>query len=475
MLSNSIEYTYDDLIIVPLGLVNGEPVSLRNKLTRNISINLPIVSSPMDRVTEDKMAIAMALKGGIGFIHCNNEIEDQVSMVKRIKRFQNGFILDPVTMSPENTIADIKDGNYPFTTFPIVDSENRLIGIVSRRQTEWKDHDVKLGDIAEKCVITSGPDTTLEQAREIVREKGISFLPIVDEDGILISMVTKKDILNLEKFPNASLDRDGRLLVGAAISTNTLLEKGKGGRIEQLVNAGVDVLLIDSSQGHSIYQLDTLKYIKKNFAVDVICGNVVSREQSEALIREGADALRVGMGSGSICITQQQTGLGRPQASAVYNVANYARDEGIPVIADGGIRYPGDITKALCLGASTVMLGSLLAGCDECPGEFIVDDGIRYKEYRGMGSLKALKEKTKSRYFLKKNEYLVQGVTGKVVCKGSVYKHLDTLQKAVSHSFHMMGVNDISLYSGEAKENPNFRIVIRSQAAKTEGAVHSLD
>lgn len=473
-------FAYDDLIFLPDYInFNIEDIGLNTKLTRNISLKIPCVSSPMDTVTESDMAIKMALLGGIGIIHCNNTIEEQTNLVKKVKRYNNGFIHDPIIFTADNTIQDVIDlkEKINFSGFPITEHGkigSKLIGLVCNRDIDFiENNNIKLSEIMIKGedLIVGNQDNTLEDATKIILKTKKSRLPIVDNDFRLVSLVCRKDIRNNITYPNASKNKQSKqLLVGASVSTSP----GYKERIDSLVKAGVDVIVVDSSQGNSVYQIETIKYIKENYKVDVIAGNVVSPKQSMKLIESGADALRVGMGIGSICTTQSVCGVGRAQASAVYHVSQYAKRFNIPIIADGGISNSGHIIKALALGASTVMMGSLLAGTDESPGEYYYKDGIRLKKYRGMGSLESMKSNNCDRYFINKGSIKVaQGVSGEVVGKGTLERHLSYLMKGVKHGFQNLGSINIETLQ-EKITNDALAIEIRTAPAQMEAGIHHL-
>jgi len=483
-LFDKIAYTYDDLIILP-GYIDfsHDDISLQSKLTRNITLHTPLISSPMDTVTESEMAIAMALQGGIGIIHCNNTIEEQVEEVRKVKRFNNGFILDPILFSPDNSVRDIiehkKKCNYSFSSFPITTSGqlgSKLVGIISRRDTDFIDEtelDNPISHFMTTDFITATDTCSLKDANNILKTNKVNLLPIVNEIGELVSLICRKDLRNKTDYPLASKNKDTKqLLVGAAIST-----RNYEARTTALVKAGVDLIVIDSAQGNSIYQINTLKWIKKEYpTLDIICGNVVTCKQAANLIKNGADALRVGMGVGSICTTQNVCGVGRAQATAVYNVARIATKFNIPIIADGGISNTSHCIKALSLGASTVMMGSLLAGTDESPGEYFYKEGVRVKRYRGMGSLGAMRanESSLTRYLNDKNSLRVaQGVSGIVSSKGSILKYIPYLVKGIKMGFQDIGYKTVGeLHT--ANTSGDIRYEIRTFASYREAQVHSL-
>ncbi len=472
-------YAYDDIIILP-GYIDFsmENINLESKLTKNISIKIPIVSSPMDTVTESDMAIQLALQGGIGIIHCNNTVDQQVNEVKRVKRYNNGFINEPIVVSPTNTVDDILKliEKYQYSGYPVTEDGNvgsKLVGIVSKKDIDFiKNSDIKIGDVMIKDVITGSYGCSLDEAHQLLVSEKKRQIPIIDNNGNLVSLICRKDIIKRCDYPLSSYNnKTSQLLVGAAITTHP----GYQERVNALYDVGVDVIVCDSSQGNSIYQLEVIKYIKQTFpSLDVIAGNVVSISQAKNLIDAGADSLRVGMGIGSICTTQNVTGVGRPQASAVYNVAKYARNRGIPIIADGGISNSGHIVKALSLGASCIMMGSMLAGTDEAPGKFIYRDGIRFKKYRGMGSLETMAHKMGARYLsTHKSVKVAQGVAGEVVSRGSLRKHIPYLIQSVKHGFQNIGIKSISDLHKQMMTN-NIRFEIRTLPAQQEGNIHHL-
>ncbi|MEM7183595.1 MAG: IMP dehydrogenase, partial [Spirochaetota bacterium] len=425
LFSGPVGLTYKDFLVLP-GFIDFNPsdVDLETKLTRNITIKKPLVSSPMDTVTEAAMAISLALQGGIGIIHYNNTIQQQVDYVKKVKRYENGFITDPIVLSPEHTIADldkIKE-TYGFTGIPITrdgTNKTKLIGIVTNRDIDFeKDRARKLSEVMTTNLITGKIGLSLQEANAILKTSKKGKLPIIDDSGRLVSLVSRSDLKKNKDFPDASKDSNKRLRAGAAVST--LPESQE--RVEALYEAGVDVIVIDSAQGHSSYQLEMIRFIRENCKdLEIIGGNVVTTEQCKTLIEAGVDGLRVGMGPGSICITQDTMAVGRAQATAVYKTAKYAASQGIPVMADGGITNIGDIGIALSIGASVCMMGSMFAGTSEAPGEYYYENGLRLKKYRGMASLEAMKAGGEKRYATESQKILVaQGVSGSVVDKGSV-------------------------------------------------------
>eukprot|EP00316_Scyphosphaera_apsteinii_P011778 CAMPEP_0119307198 /NCGR_PEP_ID=MMETSP1333-20130426/7759_1 /TAXON_ID=418940 /ORGANISM="Scyphosphaera apsteinii, Strain RCC1455" /LENGTH=432 /DNA_ID=CAMNT_0007310683 /DNA_START=150 /DNA_END=1448 /DNA_ORIENTATION=+ len=423
----------------------------------------------------------MALYGGIGILHCNNTIKDQCDMVRRVKRFENGFILDPFCVGPSATLCELDTlkQEQGFSGCPVTDNgqlDGRLVGIVTTR-----DHDfVKERQTLVSEVMTRGAELvyakegiSLEDANEMLMTSKKGKLPVVNDDMELVALISRKDLRKNRDYPNASKNKYKKLMVGASIHTRPEDKE----RVRKLVEAGVDVVVIDSSQGNSSYQEEMIKYIKTNFDVQVVGGNVVCVAQARNLIGWGVDGLRIGMGSGSICTTQEVMAVGRPQATAVYHVCKYARQHGVPCWADGGISNIGKIAKALACGASAVMMGSLLAGTDEAPGEYFYRDGVRFKKYRGMGSVEAMTTTSgtsSDRYFSADSAVLVaQGVSGAVMDKGSMKRYLPYLLTGLRHSLQDMGCKSL-LELWEALQNGTLRFELRTAASQAEGAVHDL-
>ena len=415
--------TFDDVLLIPAKSdVTPNMVSLETRLTANIRLNTPILTAAMDTVTDSRMAIAIAREGGIGIIHKNMSVEQQANEVDKEKRSENGVIVDPFSLTADRLVADADAlmGKFRISGVPIVDGKNKLVGIITNRDMRFlTDFSTKISEVMTKDnLITAPVGTTLEQAQEILRKNKIEKLPIVDENGILKGLITIKDIEKSVKFPNSARDARGRLLCGAGIGvTANMLERAKA-----LIDAQVDVLVLDSAHGHSANIINALKKLKAEFPdVPVIAGNIATAEAAEELIQAGADCLKVGIGPGSICTTRVVAGIGVPQITAVYDVACVAKKYHIPVIADGGIKYSGDIVKALAAGADCVMLGSLLAGCEEAPGETEIYQGRQFKVYRGMGSLGAMAAGSTDRYFQEGAKKLVpEGVEGRVPYKGAL-------------------------------------------------------
>lgn len=435
--------TYDDVLLVPArSAVMPRQVSTQTRLTRNILLNIPLVSAAMDTVTEAEMAIAIAREGGVGVLHKNMSIERQAAEVRRVKRSESGMILDPITLHPDNTVADARRlmARYSIGGIPIVNLESKLVGIVTNRDLRFQtDSQRPLHEVmTAQGLVTAPVGTTLEEAERILEANKIEKLPVVDEQGRLKGLITFKDIEKKRKYPNACKDAYGRLRVGAAVGvTADVLD-----RVTALVEAGVDFITVDTAHGHSEGVLYTVERIKAHFEhLDVIAGNVATAEGTRDLISAGADAIKVGIGPGSICTTRVIAGVGVPQLTAVMICATEARPRGIPVIADGGIKHTGDIPKALAAGASSVMIGSLFAAVEESPGETIIYEGRKYKSYRGMGSVEAMTAGSKDRYFQDAEDDLAklvpEGIEGRVPYSGRlsevVYQMIGGLRAAMGY------------------------------------------
>lgn len=472
-------YTYEDIILLP-GHIDFavDETELDTHLTRDLRLKFPLVSSPMDTVTEARMAIYMALLGGIGIIHYNNKVEEQALEVRRVKRYKNGFISEPLVLSPQHLIEDIDrvKHQYGYSGIPITEDGSlgsKLVGIVTNRDIDFvQDRKTPLNAVMTTDLVVAQEGISLRQANEMMQASKKGKLPIVDKNFRLVSLISRTDLLKNRDFPNASKDNNKRLLVGAAISTRP----DDRIRLDALVKECLDVVIIDSSQGDSTYQIDMIGHIKHNYPdLQVIAGNIVTGMQAKHLIDAGADGLRIGMGAGSICTTQKVMAVGRPQATAVYQCASYAKDFGVPVIADGGISTMGHIIKALALGSSCVMMGGMLAGTEEAPGEYFYKDGVRLKKYRGMGSIEAMNQgQSAKRYFSDKEKIKVaQGVSGSVVDKGSLQSYLPYLIQGMRQGLQDIGNRSIpdlhnALYKGD------LRFELRTHAAQAEGDVHHL-
>ncbi len=446
--------TFDDVLLIPAKSdVTPNMINLGTRLAGNIVLKTPIMTAAMDTVTEAKMAIAIAREGGIGIIHKNMSIEQQADEVDKVKRSENGVIVNPFSLTADKLVYDADElmGKYKISGVPIVDSEGKLVGIITNRDMRFiSDYNTKIGDVMTKDNLITAPiGTTLEQAQEILRTHKIEKLPLVDEKGYLKGLITIKDIEKAIQYPNSARDKSGRLLCGAAIGvTADVLE-----RAGRLIDAQADVLVLDSAHGHSKNIMKCVKMVKEAFPnTPVIAGNIATAEAAEDLIAAGADCLKVGIGPGSICTTRVVAGIGVPQITAVYDVARVAQKHNIPVIADGGIKYSGDIVKALAAGANVVMLGSLLAGCEEAPGETEIFQGRSFKVYRGMGSLGAMACGSKDRYFQEGAKKLVpEGVEGRVPFKGSVADTIFQLVGGIRSGMGYCGCVDIPTLHEKSK------------------------
>ena len=447
--------TFDDVLLVPAeSNVLPADVDLKTKLTNRISLNVPVMSAAMDTVTEYRMAIAIAREGGIGVIHKNLGIDEQAEMVDIVKRSENGVITNPIFLKADDTLgdADALCGKFRISGVPIVDDEGRLIGIITNRDMKFEtDFSRPISDVMTKDgLITGFVGTTLDEAKQILQAHRIEKLPIVDEENHLRGLITIKDIEKVLKYPNSAKDASGRLLCAAAIGvTSDVLD-----RAGALLDAGVDVLVLDSAHGHSANIMNTVKKVKAKFPdAQLIAGNVATPEATEALIQAGADCVKVGIGPGSICTTRVVAGIGVPQLTAVLSCAEMADRYGIPVIADGGIKYSGDIVKAIAAGGRVVMMGSMLAGCEEAPGEMEVYQGRQFKVYRGMGSIGAMQKGSKDRYFQENNKKLVpEGVEGRVPFKGPVSETIYQMMGGLRSGMGYCGAHNIE----ELRTNSRF-------------------
>lgn len=437
--------TFDDVLLIPAHSdVLPRDVDVRTHLTQNVTLNIPVMSAGMDTVTEAEMAIAMAREGGIGVIHKNMSIDEQAREVKLVKRSEHGIIVDPIYLAPDNTLSDADElmNKYHISGVPITENE-KLVGIITNRDMRFEtDLSRPISDImTSKGLITAPEHTTMEEAKRILQAHRIEKLPLVDDAGHLKGLITIRDIEKMRKYPNSNKDSDGRLKVAAAIGVTSDVED----RVEALLDAKADVLVIDTAHGHSEGVLQTIRRLRKAFPhLELIAGNVATYDATKALIEAGVSAVKVGIGPGSICTTRVIAGIGVPQITAIYDCAKAAEGTGIPIIADGGIQYSGDIAKALGAGASCVMLGNLLAGTEEAPGEMIIYQGKNYKSYRGMGSLGAMQAGSKDRYFQQNAKKLVpEGIEGRIPYKGHVSDVLFQLIGGLRASMGYCGAKDI--------------------------------
>jgi len=445
--------TFEDVLLVPkYSEVLPRDVSLETKLTRNISLNIPMVSAAMDTVTEYRAAIAMARLGGIGIIHKNMDIKTQVKQVTKVKKSESGIIIDPIYVYPDATLAEAEDlmQEYRISGVPVVNLHNKLLGILTNRDMRFEKDLTKRADevMTKMPLITADKSISLDEAADIMHQHKIEKLPIIDEDEELQGLITIKDIKKRIEYPSSNKDEFGRLRVGAAIGV------GQMDRAQALVDAGVDVLVLDSAHGHSKGILDTVKSIKKKMKVDVIAGNVATAEAVEALIEAGADAVKVGIGPGSICTTRIVAGVGVPQISAIDECAEVGRKHGVPIVADGGIKYSGDISKALAVGASCVMAGSLLAGTEESPGDLISYQGRQYKSYRGMGSIGAMTKGSTDRYFQEgtaADKLVPEGIEGRVPFRGSIAGIVHQMMGGLRSSMGYCGSESIEMFWDKAE------------------------
>lgn len=467
--------TFDDVLLVPqYSEILPSEVNISTFLTRNIKLNVPIVSAAMDTVTESAMAIAMAREGGLGFIHKNMSIENQAAEVDKVKRHENGMILNPVTVSKEDTLIDVEKicRRYHISGLPVVDSDRHLVGMITRRDIKYLTIDsTKVEAVMTKDnLITAQVGTSLEEAKMILWKNRIEKLPIVDNQYRLVGLITSKDIDNIGNHPNACKDQQGRLRCGAAVGVGEDTLR----RVEALINAGVDVITVDSAHGHSRNVIYTVRKIRDKFPdIDLVAGNIVTARAAEELAKAGVNTVKVGIGPGSICTTRVVAGVGVPQITAIQEVAEYCKTNDIKIIADGGIKFSGDIAKAIAAGADVVMLGSLLAGCTESPGEEVIFQGRKFKVYVGMGSLAAMKRGSADRYFQSKDtqtkKLVPEGIEGRVAYKGSVSDSIYQLCGGLLSGMGYCGTPNI-----EALKNNGVFVQITSAGLK-ESHPHDVD
>ncbi len=448
--------TFDDVLLVPsYSEVLPREVDLSSMFTRNIRINTPVVSAAMDTVTEDELAIAIAREGGIGVIHKNMSIEKQASQVKRVKRAENVMIFDPITINLDATVAEAMNlmSEYKIGGIPVIDKDGILKGIVTNRDLRFENNRArKITEVMTTSLITTNHQTNLEAAARILQKHKIEKLPMIDEEGKLCGLITYKDITKTKDRPNSCKDDKGRLRVAGAvgIAADTLL------RVEALINASVDAIAIDTAHAHTKSVINILKEIKRNYpAIDVIAGNIGTSEAARKLADEGADAVKVGIGPGSICTTRIIAGVGIPQLSAIYNVSKAIEGSGIPVIADGGIRYSGDIIKAIAAGADSIMAGSLFAGVEESPGETIIYNGRKFKAYRGMGSIEAMQQGSKDRYFQDIEDdirkLVPEGIAARVPYKGTLSEVIYQMTGGLRAGMGYLGAKNIAVLKKDGR------------------------
>lgn len=445
--------TFEDILLVPAySEVLPRDVNISSKLTKNISLNVPFVSAAMDTVTEYRAAIAMARLGGIGIVHKNMDIASQVMQIKKVKKSESGIIIDPVSVKPEQTLDDAQNlmNEFKISGVPVVDNDYKLIGILTNRDMRFvKDFSVTVESAMTKApLIVAKAGTTLEEAAQVLHQHKIEKLPIVDDNGKLKGLITIKDINKKRDYPNANKDELGRLRVGAAIGVGQL------DRARALAEAGADVLVLDSAHGHSKGILDTVRAIKAELSIDIIAGNIATAEATKALIEAGADGVKVGIGPGSICTTRIVAGVGIPQISAIDECATEAKKYGVPIIADGGIKFSGDVAKALAVGASAVMMGSALAGTEESPGEVILSHGRKFKSYRGMGSIGAMTKGSTDRYFQEgtaADKLVPEGIEGMVPYRGDIADIIHQFIGGLRSSMGYLGSKDIETFQEKAE------------------------
>ncbi|MDY0217379.1 MAG: IMP dehydrogenase [Bacteroidales bacterium] len=448
--------TYDDVLLVPAySEVLPREVDTSTFFTRNISLKVPIVSAAMDTVTESDMAIAMAQEGGIGVLHKNMSIQAQVDEVTKVKRAENGMIVNPITSTKDATVGDALNlmAEYKIGGIPIVDENRRLIGIVTNRDLRFqRNMERKISEIMTINVVTTREFTTFEKAADILQEYKIEKLPVVNDSGQLVGLITYKDIIKIKTRPNACKDATGRLRVAAAVGVSSDLME----RCDELIRVGVDAIVIDTAHGHSKGVLEATRRVKSKYPnMEVVVGNIATAEAALDLVKAGVDAVKVGIGPGSICTTRIIAGIGVPQLAAIYAVSKALNGTGVPIIADGGIRYTGDIVKALAAGASTIMAGSLFAGVDESPGETVIYEGRKYKTYRGMGSLEAMQKGSKDRYFQDAEDdikkLVPEGIVGRVAYKGTLSEVIHQMVGGLCAGMGYTGCKNVEALKRDAK------------------------
>ena len=462
--------TFDDVLLVPsYSEVIPSETNVETKLTKNINLNIPLLSASMDTVTESQLAISIALKGGIGIVHKNMSIDDQSEEIRKVKRSQSGMIKDPITMDKEASVTDALQimKKHKIGGIPIINSKEELIGIVTNRDLRFqKDTSQKLSGIMTKNIVTAKIGISLDDAEKVLKKHKIEKLPVVDGNKF-VGLITYKDIQKNKSMPDACKDHLGRLRVGAALGISDDWEE----RLNRLIKANADVISIDTAHGHSKSVIELIKKIKSSCDVELIAGNIATGDAAIALVKAGVDAVKVGVGPGSICTTRVIAGVGMPQLSAIYDVAQSLNKSNVPVIADGGIRFSGDIVKALAAGASSVMVGSLFAGTDETPGDIIIYEGRKYKAYRGMGSVEAMEEGTKDRYFQDKEDdpkkLVPEGIVGRVPYKGDISEVIYQLVGGLRAGMGYVGAKNILLLQGA-------KFVRITNAGSIEGHPHDI-
>ena len=462
--------TFDDVLLVPsYSEVIPSETNVETKLTKNINLNIPLLSASMDTVTESQLAISIALKGGIGIVHKNMSIDDQSEEIRKVKRSQSGMIKDPITMDKEASVKDALQimKKHRIGGIPIINSNEELIGIVTNRDLRFqKDSSQKLSGIMTKNIVTAKIGISLDDAEKVLKKHKIEKLPVVDGNKF-VGLITYKDIQKNKSMPDACKDHLGRLRVGAALGISDDWEE----RLNRLIKANADVISIDTAHGHSKSVIELIKKIKSSCDVELIAGNIATGDAAIALVKAGVDAVKVGVGPGSICTTRVIAGVGMPQLSAIYDVAQSLNKSNVPVIADGGIRFSGDIVKALAAGASSVMVGSLFAGTDETPGDIIIYEGRKYKAYRGMGSVEAMEEGTKDRYFQDKEDdpkkLVPEGIVGRVPYKGDISEVIYQLVGGLRAGMGYVGAKNILLLQGA-------KFVRITNAGSIEGHPHDI-